>query len=261
MMWRFLTILPAISAAGGLCAQTAPAYTYEVVSIHASAPGQTNSRIGPGAQGGLRAQNASAMSLLTFAYDVRGYQFVDAPAWVWSEHYDLSFTPDKEDSLPGDGAPREQRDAFFNRTRQRMQAVLRDRFGLVLRAEQRSMPIYALTVAKGGAKLTAGDAARFSEIRVHDTQMMATAASIKGLSDFLAGALNRPVTDETGLDGVYDFKLEWTPDLTPQEQPAANAGGPSIFTALQEQLGLRLESKRGLAPVFVIVKIEKPGAN
>jgi uncharacterized protein (TIGR03435 family) len=93
--------------------------------------------------------------------------------------------------------------------------------------------------------------------------MTASAATIKGLTDFLSGALDHPVIDETGLSGAYDFKLEWSPDLAnPDKTPDANApGGPSIFTALQEQLGLRLESKRGPAPVYVIVKIEKPSEN
>jgi uncharacterized protein (TIGR03435 family) len=255
--------LSLMAATAGGQTPPAPKYTYEVVSVHLSAPGQTNSRIGPGAQGGLRAQNVSVMNLLTFAYDVRGYQFPDAPSWVWSEHYDVSFTPDKEDGLPGDGAARSERDAFFNRTRQRMQAVLRDRFGLVLRAEQRIMPIYALTVAKGGAKLIAGDSTHFAEIEVHDTQMTATDSSIKGLADFLSGALDRPVADETALAGVYNFKLEWSPDTDSPDAAVKNniAGGPSIFTAVTEQLGLRLESKRGPAPVYVIVKIEKPGQN
>jgi hypothetical protein len=133
----------------------------------------------------------------------------------------------------------------------------------VLRSEQRTMPIYALTVAKGGSKLVPADARRFPEIRVHDTQMTATAASIKGLIDFLSLVLNRPVVDETGLGGVYDFKLSWTPDLNSADRPAddGSSGGPSIFTAMEEQLGPRLESNRGPTPVYVIVKIEKPSEN
>jgi hypothetical protein len=74
--------LPFLSAVYAQKLPSPPQYTYEVVSIHASAPGQTNTRIGPGPQGGLRAQNASVMSFLTFAYDVRGYQFAEVPSWV-----------------------------------------------------------------------------------------------------------------------------------------------------------------------------------
>lgn len=79
-------------------------------------------------------------------------------------------------------------------------------------------------------------------------------AYIKGLTETLSNVLGRPVTNETGLDGPYDYKLEWTPE-------GSDAGGPSIFTALTEQLGLRLESKKGPVQVFVIEKIEKPSEN
>jgi uncharacterized protein (TIGR03435 family) len=84
------------------------------------------------------------------------------------------------------------------------------------------------------------------------------------LADQLALILGRPVSDETGLGGLYDFKLEWTPDSPVQpspDEPVSATGGPSIFTALTEQLGLRLESRRGPVPVYVIEKIEKPGEN
>jgi uncharacterized protein (TIGR03435 family) len=85
------------------------------------------------------------------------------------------------------------------------------------------------------------------------------------LADYLAGELGRPVANQTGLEGLYNFKLEWTRDAPAQpaspDQPASTATGPSIFTALTEQLGLRLESRRGPVPVYVIEKIEKPGEN
>jgi uncharacterized protein (TIGR03435 family) len=84
------------------------------------------------------------------------------------------------------------------------------------------------------------------------------------LTDFLSRQLDRTVIDDTGLSGQYDFKLEWTPDSPlhgpPNEQAIAN-DGPSIFTALSEQLGLRLASRKGAVPVYVIEKIEKPGDN
>jgi len=88
---------------------------------------------------------------------------------------------------------------------------------------------------------------------------------MKMLAESLAGELGRPVTDETGLDGLYDFKLEWTRDSPAgppsPDEPVSATVGPSIFTALTEQLGLRLESRRGPVPVYVIEKIEKPGEN
>ena len=84
------------------------------------------------------------------------------------------------------------------------------------------------------------------------------------LTDSLSAQLDRTVIDDTGLSGQYDFTLEWTPDSSLQAPPTENAiatGGPSIFTALTEQLGLRLDSRKGPVPVYVIEKIEKPGEN
>lgn len=206
----------------------------------------------------MRAENTPVMALLTFAYDVRGFQFVDVPPWLWSERFDVSFTPDRDEKALEPGTPRAEMDAFFGRTRQRLQAVLRDRFGLVLRAETRTMPVYAMEVTKSGQKLTTGDAAGFPSMHAEDGRAEATSATMKMLTDLLSSLLDRPVIDETGLKGIYDFKLEWTPDLDPQS-PAA--GGPSIFTALTEQLGLRLESKKEPAPVYVIETVKKPGEN
>jgi uncharacterized protein (TIGR03435 family) len=232
----------------------APAYGYEVVSIHPASGGRTSSRIGPGPQGGLRTENTSVMQLLTFAYDVRAYQFVDAPSWISSERYDLSFTPDKTEAALADAPPAE-RAAFFNRTRQRMQAVLRDRFSLILRAERRTMPIYRLTVANKGSKLVSVDPDVNASLNADDGHVVGRAASIKMLTDTLSGALDRPVNDESGLTGAYNFTLQWSPDSV--DTPT----GPSLFTALTEQLGLRLESDKGPASVYVIEKIEKPGQN
>lgn len=242
----------------------APAYTYEVVSIRPSPVGQAASHIGPGPQGGVGTENTSAMQLLTFAYDVRSYQFVDVPSWVWSEHYDVSLTPDKPEKGLGAAAPsRSEADGFFSRSRQRMQAVLRDRFGLMLRAERRTMPIYTLKVASNGHKLSVADPTLMPTIDADEGRMKATAASLKMLAVFLSSTVDRPVTDETGLSGSYNFNLQWSADLVTSgpNGPDRGAAGPSIFTALSEQLGLRLDATRGAVPVYVIEKIERPSQN
>jgi uncharacterized protein (TIGR03435 family) len=99
------------------------------------------------------------------------------------------------------------------------------------------------------------------------TQLIATGpgATMKMLAGQLSIQLGRPVTNETGLDGQYDFKLEWTRDLPAgppsSDEPVSATSGPSIFTALTEQLGLRLESRKGPVPVYIIEKIEKPSEN
>jgi bla regulator protein blaR1 len=271
------TAVAAPLAIGILQAQTLPApptHGYEVVSIRPAAPGEQNSRIGPGPQGGLRAQNNTIINLLCFAYDVRNYQFSNVPGWVRSDRYDITLTPDKPEVTPHPGMSREQAEALFKRHRERMKAVFRDRFGLVLRAETKELPIYALTIAKGGHKLVApkgensGPLMRAGTgLRMNNGEISATAAYLSMLTPGLAGILGRPVLNETGLDGPFDFTVKWTPDpgVRPQGAAEAPASGDeassSLFTALQEQLGLKLESKRGPVPLFVIEKIEKPTEN
>jgi uncharacterized protein (TIGR03435 family) len=248
-----------------------PAYKYEVVSIRPAAPGEMNSGFSPGAQGGLKARNDTAMQLLTFAYDARDYQFVGAPGWARSERFEINLTPDQSEIVLGPDVPRAQIEGWLSRNRQRMQAVLRDRFGLVLRAETRELPIYALTVAKNGHKLAASaDGSRGTSFNINGgRQIIARSSSMKMLADSLSMLLGRFVRDETGLDSSYDFKLEFAPDsslsgaVPRAEEPASasDTGRPSIFTALTEQLGLRLEAKKGPVPVFVIEKIERPTEN
>lgn len=248
---------------GFLRAQTLPPppqYTYEVVSVRPSKPGELNSRIGPGPQGGMRTENTTTMQLLTFAYNCREYQLNGGPDWVNTARFDVRFTPDKPEIALGPGVQRAQAEAMFGRQRQRMQAILRDRFGLVLRAEVKELPVYALTIAKGGHKLKTAEAGKGPHLSTSDRQMTANAVYMNMVTPDLAGRLGRPVLNETGLDGPFDFRLEWTADSDETAQTAGTAG-VSIFTALTEQLGLKLQSKKGPVPVFVIEKIEKPSEN
>jgi uncharacterized protein (TIGR03435 family) len=133
-----------------------------------------------------------------------------------------------------------------------MQALLAERFKLTVHREARELPMYALTVAKGGAKVTT---------REHTGSMgqnpfgmpgrgvlVGTEVTAEMLAKALANQLGRSVQDATGLKGVFDFKLEWSPDQT--------AEGASLFTAIQEQLGLRLEARKGPVEVLVIDRVE-----
>jgi bla regulator protein blaR1 len=242
----------------------APAYTYEVVSIHPSKPGQGRTYFRGGTAGGYRTQNTTTMELLTWAYQVHDYQISGAPGWVKDDRFDVSFTPDKTEVSPGPGMEMSKVEAWADRNRQRMQAVLRDRFGLVLRVETHQLPIYALVLVKGGPKLSPPSALPGPYFGLSGPRLTASNAPIKMLMGLLSRELDRPVIDATGLDGTYDFKLEWTPDpilRAPPNEQAIATSGPSIFTALSEQLGLRLESRKGPVPVYVIEKIEKPGDN
>jgi uncharacterized protein (TIGR03435 family) len=211
-------------------------------------------------------RNITVMNMLTFAYDVRTYQLAGAPGWVQSDRFDVNFTPDKAEITPAPGLGRQQLEGWMNRNRQRLQAVLRDRFALVVRAETHELPIYALVIAKNGPKLSRAADPKATHMAVTRGKLDGSAVYLKMLTDSLSALLGRYVANETRLDGPYDFKLEWTPDSPVQPpQPGLPAeaadAGTSIFTALTEQLGLKLESKKGPVPVFVIERITKPTEN
>ena len=143
-------------ALGILRAQTLPPepkFTYEVATVKPSRAANDNSRIMPGPQGGMRCENTRVIQLMAFAYGSAEYLFYGGPEWVKTDRFDVSFTPDRAEAAPDPSSSRTELEGFIGRQRQRMQLVLRDRFGLVLRAESRQMPMYALVQAKGGHKL------------------------------------------------------------------------------------------------------------
>jgi len=169
-----------------------------------------------------------------------------------------------------------------------LQALLADRFNLKVSHQTKDLPVYALVVAKSGPKLTptevpppAADGASaptkgFRGIRMMGPgQLSATNINIELLADILSGQpeLGRLVIDETGLKGNYDWTLKWTPDQSAQmskgaedahataDAPPLDSSGPSIFTALEEQLGLKLEAKKGPVETLVIESIEKASEN
>ncbi len=252
-------------AAQVLGAQTA--YRYEVVSIHRAQPGQTNSGFRDGPQGGMRAGNVTAMQVIAFSFGVQDFQIEGLPAWAKSERFEITFTPDRSEIVLGEKTSRAEFDGWRERQGQRMQAVLRDRFQLAQHTETREIPTYILTTAKGGHKLSApAHPERSQSTNINGgRQIVGTTAPVKALAEVLTMVLGRPVRDETGLDGVFDFKLEWAPDpgmpLSGVAEGAADSGRASIFTAITEQLGLRLESRKGPAPVLVIDRIERPSEN
>jgi uncharacterized protein (TIGR03435 family) len=146
-----------------------------------------------------------------------------------------------------------------------MQALLADRFGLVIHRETRELPMYALVVAKGGPRIRLTETpAIFGQTpfsmpsRGH---LIGTQVSAEMLAKALSNQLGRSVQDQTGLKGVFDFRLEWEPDASPAHPdgmpaPADPRAGSSLFTAIQEQLGLKLDSRKGPVGVLVIDHIE-----
>ncbi len=205
--------------------------------------------------------NQTLGSMMSFAYGLHPSQIIGAPQWVTSERFDISATPE------GTGMP------IDTQWRAALAKLLVDRFQLTFHRDKRELNIYALTVLKTGHKLTANDtnlnglpALFFRGPGVFPVRN-ATMGDFSGTMQ--AVVLDRPVVDQTGLKGRYDFTLTWTPDETQfggrggqVPPPADNASAPpGLFTAIQEQLGLKLESTKAPTEVFVIDRVEKPTEN
>jgi len=124
------------------------------------------------------------------------------------------------------------------------------------------MSVYSLTVSKGGSRLTPSNSPMSDRIN-GGKSLIATGFAMKSLAADLSEILGRPVNDDTGLDGTYEIKLNWVPDSVTPNSPQQDGGltSPSLFTAITEQLGLRLESKKGSVPVYIVDKLEQPSGN
>lgn len=166
-----------------------------------------------------------------------------------------------------------QRDEFEKRIQMKLQSLLADRFGLAIHRETKEMTVYELVVGKGGPKLTPAPADNGKGprgMRMRPGAFEGMGATISMLAQTLSDATSHKVIDNTGITGNYNFKLDWTPtpgQMVPPPGPENEAlpppdpSGPSIFTAVQEQLGLKLESTKGPVEVLVIDGAEKPSAN
>jgi uncharacterized protein (TIGR03435 family) len=246
---------------------------FEVASIKPSDPNAKGSSVRTDDVGGLRATNMPIRALITMGYAIRDFQLSGGPGWLASDRYDLMAKPERVEGAPEPPDVRhmtdDQRKLRDEQWRERVRRLLADRFGLVIHKETKQEQIYHLVIAKGGSKLTEvatpGDRQGMSMNR---GRAQGFAAPMQMLADNLANTVGRPVVDKSGLEGRYDWKLEWAPDPgiaipgpnTAQPQPA-DAPGPTIFTAVQEQLGLKLESARGPVDTWVIDKIDRPSEN
>jgi uncharacterized protein (TIGR03435 family) len=243
---------------------------FEVASIKPSPP---DSKLGVdfAAGGKLYITNATLRFLIKIAYDIGDDQLAGGPAWVGSKRFDLAATPEK--SLGGDPkhmAP-DQLLLFHKPVRLRLQRLLADRFHLELRKESTPMPIFTLAVGKRGPKkLTVTRSAAEPQLKFGHGVLSAVGVDMATLAKFLSeGQTGRPVLDMTGLKGKYDFHLEWTPDANQNSLPGNSVanqtppdlGGISIFTALQQQLGLKLAAGTDKADRLVVLRAELPSAN
>ncbi len=245
---------------------------FEVASIKPSAP-DSNLKVDFAPGGKLFITNATLRFLIKIAYDIGDDQLAGGPRWIGSKRFDLAATPERP--LGGDPksmAP-DQILVFHKPVRLRLQRLLADRFQLELRRESTPMPIFALVVARGGPKkLTITKSAGDPQLKAKfgNGVLNAVGVDMATLAKFLSeGQTGRPVLDMTGLKDKYDFHLEWAPDTSQNSlpadsganQPPADAGGISIFTALQQQLGLKLDARTDAADRLVVVRAELPSAN
>jgi uncharacterized protein (TIGR03435 family) len=132
-----------------------------------------------------------------------------------------------------------------------LQTLLAERFKLAVHRETKMLPVYELVTAKSGSKLRQAETREGSSISSGGGKMTVRHVSMPGFATALSRHIGRPVFDKTGIDGAFDFTLEYAPD------GADSAGRPSIFTALQEQLGLRLEAAKGPVEILVIDRANK----
>ena len=250
-----------LTAAGGIAqlkTDTAPRLEFEVASVKPSKPGADGGVIKP-LPGGQTyvATNAPVKMMIKLMFHLNDRQISGGPGWLETDLYDVEAKADGPHTI-------EELHVMF-------QNVLIDRFKLQVHKEMRMLPAYELVVDKSGPKLRENTSPEHFDIPVRPAgfgKLEATHCSMSYFSWLLSQRLDRPVIDQTGLGRFYDFKLEWTPE------PPANLGirggaeanlpptnGPDIFTALREQLGLKLESRKGPVEVMVIDHVESPSEN
>jgi len=258
---RSLLLLSA--GVGVLSAQpAADSAKFEVASIKPSTPGENRVSIQAAPGGRFTTKNVTVKQLMQQAFGIRDFQITGGPGWMASERFDVS--------AKADGNPSQEE------FRAMMRNLLKDRFQLAFHTESKEGSVYALVVAKGGPKIQESKSpGNGPNLRRQRTQVSAVGAPMPMVAAVLSDYVGRQVIDKTGLTGQYDFTLEWTADNPPPpgspEAPGTTAGaassttsessGPSIFTALQEQLGLKLESQKGTVDSYIIDKIEKPTEN
>jgi uncharacterized protein (TIGR03435 family) len=252
-----------------------PVFSFEVASIKPNDSGSGIVLFTIHSPGRFAVANASPKTLIAWAYNNdTSFQLSDdrilgGPSWISTEKYDVEAKEDDQTVARLEKLPPGERDGQIKLM---VRSLLADRFRLRVHHETRELPVYALVVAKGGPKLTVST--KKPSARFRTGEITATAATMPGIAGILSRQAptgcappeleGREVRDETGLSGVYDFTLKWMPEPIAEDSgnpspPEAN--GPSIFTALKEQLGLRLESTQAPSDVVVIDHIEQPTPN
>ena len=234
-----MRLVPLLLASCAALAQGA----FEVASVKPSPPGAAERSLTrqPGAK--LSASNATVKMLIFLAYQLMPFQVTGGPDWVGSEGFDIQAKAENPKATP-------------EQFREMLQRLLVERFHLQYHLATKELPIYTLVVAKSGSKLVEAKAEGLDVGMRNEGRgrLVGVKATMPMLAGSLTRVLQRKVVDETGLKGGYSFTLQFAPDENATDMP-------SIFTALEEQLGLALKGGRGPVEVFVIDGAERPLAN
>lgn len=238
----FACVLPLTAI--GCCAQSQP--SFEAVSIHRNVHGgDARVDITPGR---VTMNNATLRTLIRNGYNIQNFQFAGGPGWLDTDAYDVSAV------IAGHAEVSEAEYRALIRT------LLADRFQLKVHWETRQGDVYALVVAKNGPTLKpAANSFREPGLNIdrspHLGRMTGVNAPIAYMCASLGNQLSHPVIDKTGLQGTYDWTLVWDPD------PGPDSTQPSLFAAVQEQLGLKLDSEKGPVQTLVIEGVARPSEN
>lgn len=243
-----------------IAAQPALSPAFDAASVKVGDPNDLRGptfQFNPG--GGLSITNGTLRDIIETAYSVRDFQISGGPGWLNSERYDIIARSAPTPTQPESGDPANG----VLETRIKLRTLLAQRFQLQVHRETRDLPIYALVIAKSGSKVIEGNApspgGSAAGIRAGCGEITGTLTSMANLAVYLERQLRRPVADRTGLSGSYNFQIDWMPDSGPCL--AADPDAPSIFTALEEKLGLKLESTKGPVEVIVVDHAEKADEN
>jgi uncharacterized protein (TIGR03435 family) len=251
-------------ARASLAQQPAPAPGFDVVSIRENTTHDQhthNSIYNSWKDARFRATNLPVKMLLEFSFGMPESRILGLPGWADTTTFDLEArSDDSADAEMGKLPPEEARQQKLAM----LQALLAERFKLVTHIESRELPIYQLVVAKGGAKLKPNPGGNSFGTGRNTIHVQGGDDSLAILADKLADAVGRVVVNQTGMTGQFDMRLAWTPE----DQPPPMLNGapdpnppPDIFTAIQEQLGLKLEPGKGPVPVLVVDHVERPSEN
>ena len=270
---RRLPALVAILLAAQVAAAQGLEPSFDVASVKVNTSGAQISRMSaPSGTGRFEATNASVRALILLAYRLQGFQLTGGPSWIDSVRVDIAARA---------AAPTATRDEIERMLR----TLLAERFHLAVHSERREMPVYALVVARDDGRLGprlqtsttdcgavgARDASPQSPsgqllctTRMSPTSINAGSMSMTRLAVTLSGIVGRLVTDDTRLTGTYDLQLTFAPErplLGVTTPPPVDPDAPSIFAAVREQLGLRLDARRGMVDVVVIDRVDPPDQN